>query len=108
VEVPAALWRKHRLGELSLANTAVLVEAFERDFSGDADEEPAFAVVAVGGGILDLAARSIARHPLRAYDAVQLATAVAARAADPELRAFACFDQRLAAAARAEGFELVV
>jgi hypothetical protein len=63
--------------------------------------------VAVTGSILDEAARSVGRHPLRAFDAVQLASALAARAADPELTAFACFDDALADAARAEGFTLL-
>lgn len=103
VEVPGAVWRKHRLGELDADDAAVLVEEFEWDWS-----RAAFAVVAVTGEVLEQAARSTARHPLRAYDAVQLASATVARSADPDLVEFACFDAALLAAARAEGFRPVV
>jgi len=102
VEIPAAIWRKHRIGELSAENAGVLVELFESDWFGGA-----FAVVAVTGDVLEAAARSLARHPLRAYDSVQLAAAMLARSADPDLARFACFDATLATAARAEGFRPV-
>jgi uncharacterized protein len=105
--VPAALWRKHRLGELSLEDASVLVESFEWELFGGAEQPPAFAVVAATAEILDLAARTVARHPLRAYDAVQLASALAARSADPSLSGFACFDESLTAAARAEAFSVI-
>ena len=108
VEVPAALWRKHRLGELPLEHASVLVASFEWDYFGGTAAEPVFAVVGATGEILDEAARSLAQHPLRAYDAVQLASALAARAADPELTTFVCFDEMLAAAARAEGFRVAI
>jgi predicted nucleic acid-binding protein len=107
VEVPAAIWRKHRLGELSADEAAVLVEEFEWDWFDRPEGEIQFAVVAVSGAILDEAALSTARQPLRAYDAVQLASALAARGADPGLVTFACFDETLADAARAEGFTLL-
>jgi len=104
--VPGALWRKHRLGELSREDAAVLVEEFEWDWFGEPEGELGFAVLDVTDGILDEAARSVARHPLRAFDAVQLASALAAREADSSLTEFACFDDALADAARAEGFTL--
>ena len=107
VELPAALWRKHRLGELPLEDASVLVASCEWDYFGGTAAQPVFAVVGATGEILDEAARSLAQHPLRAYDAVQLASALAARAADPELTTFVCFDEMLAAAARAEGFRVV-
>lgn len=45
-------------------------------------------------------------HPLRAHDAVQLASALAVRAADSEVVGFACFDAGLRGAAAAEGLVL--
>lgn len=102
VEVPAALWRKHRIGELSEVDAAVLAEGFEWDWL----DSGRFVVVAVTDEILESAARVLARHPLRAYGAVQLATALVARAADLDLDSFACFDEHLAAAARIEGFRV--
>lgn len=107
VEVPAALWRKHRLGELSAADAAVLVQEFEWDWFGEPTKEVAFAVLDVAEEILDEAGRSVARHPLRAFDAVQLASAIVARTQDASLTEFACFDERLADAARAEGFAVL-
>jgi hypothetical protein len=107
VEVPAALWRKHRLGELSAEDTAVLVEDFEWDWFGESDGELSFAVLGITQHVLEEAARSVARHPLRAFDAVQLASALVARAADSSLTSFACFDEVLAVAARAEGFTVL-
>ncbi len=104
--MPTAVWRKHRLGELSSEDAAVLVEEFEWDWFGEADAEVRFAVVDVTDDVLELAARSAARHSLRAFDAVQLASAVAARAASSDVTEFACFDASLANAARAEGFTL--
>lgn len=107
VEVPAALWRKHRLGELSAADTNVLVSAFEADYFGT-DQQPArFFVVGVTAHILDLAARMVAVHGLRAYDATQLASARAAADAVPDGIAFLAFDKALRAAAAAEGLELL-
>jgi predicted nucleic acid-binding protein len=41
---------------------------------------------------------------LRAYDAVQLATALAVRAADPGVKEFVAFDRGLCEAAGVEGF----
>lgn len=80
----------------------MLAEAFEWDWV----DSGRFVVVAVTDEILETAARALARYPLRAYDAVQLATALVARAADPDLDSFACFDEDLAAAARIEGFRV--
>ena len=57
--------------------------------------------------ILDRAADTAAAHGLRAYDAVQLASAIVARTADPDLTSFACFDDRLSDAARIEGFTTI-
>ena len=107
VEVPAALWGKSRTGELSAADAAVLVSAFEFDFHGDKVEESIFAVVAVDEAIVVSAARHAARHGLRAYDAVQLASAVAARDADPSVDTFAVFDKKLRDAAAVEGFAVL-
>jgi hypothetical protein len=57
--------------------------------------------------LLAAAASLLPRHGLRAYDAVQLASAFAAREADPLCSVFACFDRALNEAAEANGFGLV-
>jgi hypothetical protein len=107
VEVPAALWRKHRLGELDSADARLLVAAFEIDYFGAGGEPPRFAAVGLPGEILDQGARLVAVHGLRGYEAISLSSALAVRTADPSCQAVACFDRRLRDAAAAEGFELV-
>jgi uncharacterized protein len=103
VEVPAAIWRKSRIGELSTTDAAVLAAEFEADYFGTDHEEPRFVIVAVTSTILDVAARLVATHGLRAYDAVQLASATAANDAAGEPLYFGAFDKALSAAAAAEG-----
>ncbi|MBA3411457.1 MAG: type II toxin-antitoxin system VapC family toxin [Geodermatophilaceae bacterium] len=107
VEVPAAIWRKTRAGQLGAASATVLVADFEADFFGTDDEPPRFASVALGVALLDDAAALSATRGLRAYDAIQLAAARGAAAADPTCRTFAAFDRSLRAAAAAEGFALI-
>lgn len=107
VEVPAAIWRKTRTGELPAASARVLVTAFEADFFGADHGPPLFASINLGAGLLDDAALVSATRGLRAYDAVQLAAARVAAAADPTCRTFAAFDHRLRTAAAAEGFVLI-
>jgi len=107
VEVPAALWRKQRLGELSADDARLLAADFEADYFGADSEPPRFAPVATTAGILDEAARLCASHGLRAYDAVQLSSALAARRADDSCTSFAAFDRSLRRAAATEGFDLV-
>jgi predicted nucleic acid-binding protein len=105
--VPAALWRKTRTGEIEDATAGILVNAFESDFHGDSDSNPRFTVVSLTEAVLVAAALEAARHALRAYDAVQLASALAVRALDPRCSQFACFDLDLRRAASRAGFLLV-
>jgi hypothetical protein len=106
VEVPAALWRKNRIGELSTSDTAVLVEAFEADYFGTESEEPRFIVMAVTEAVLDHAAQLVGRYGLRAYDGVQLASACQTKEAFGEPVVFLGFDKALGAAAAAEGLRV--
>jgi predicted nucleic acid-binding protein len=107
VEVPSAIWRKQRLGELDAGAAGVLTSAFEADWSGTEEEPPRFSAVTATVAVLEGAARLCAVHGLRAYDAVQLASALAARDAVPECRTFTAFDRHLRGAAAVEGFSLV-
>jgi hypothetical protein len=43
-EVPSALWRKARTGELEDAAASILVSAFELDFHGNPDTDPRFTI----------------------------------------------------------------
>lgn len=107
VEVPAALWRKQRMGELSANDARLLTADFEADYYGTGSEPPRFAAVLATGSVLDEAARLCASHGLRAYDAVQLSSALAVRRIDESCTTFAAFDHSLRTAAATEGFGLL-
>jgi predicted nucleic acid-binding protein len=95
------------MGELSASDARLLTTDFEADYFGTDSEQPRFAAVAATGKLLDEAARLCASHGLRAYDAVQLSSALAVRRVDESCTAFAAFDRSLRTAAASEGFELV-
>ncbi|MGH8276087.1 MAG: type II toxin-antitoxin system VapC family toxin, partial [Steroidobacteraceae bacterium] len=107
VEVPAALWRKQRMGELSTAAAAVLVAQFEADWFGTVQDPRRFEIVRMTALVVEDAAHLTGVHRLRAYDAVQLATARAVRTADPDTTWFVAFDRTLRDAAAADGFTTV-
>lgn len=107
VEVPAALWRKQRMGELTVDEAATLVMQFEADWFGTDDEPGRFVIADLTAAVLEDAARLTGVHGLRAYDAVQLATAVVVRAVEPSCTELAGFDGALRNAAAVEGFTLV-
>jgi predicted nucleic acid-binding protein len=107
VEVPAAIWRKSRIGELDSPDAALLVSEFEADCGGNLEDLPRFLVVAIVDDVVSDAAQLTATRALRAYDAVQLATARAARTADPSCSSLACFDHDLREAAARDGFGLI-
>lgn len=107
VEVASALWRKTRTGELSDDDVALLVADFEADYHGSEREPRRFEVITTTAPLLEDAALLCARHGLRAYDAVQLATALAAVAAGGRALAMAAFDRQLRSAAVREGLAVV-
>lgn len=101
VEMTSALTRRLREGVLTTAEHAQLQNAFRSDCLDE--YEIAIAV----GNIIDQANRLLEAYPLRAYDAVHLATAVVAnqRLVDNDLAPliFLSSDDRLNDAASAEG-----
>ena len=104
VEVPSAIWRKHRAGELSAEDASLLVSAFSYDIRGSSYAPPRFATVELSSGVLDRAAELLPRHDLRASDAVQLACAIVARESLEFCDTFVAFDRRLRLAAMSSGF----
>lgn len=108
VEVPAALWRKHRAGELAAEDARAIEAAFAADVVGVQLPYPRFQLVEPTPAVVGLAARSVSRHPLRACDAVQLASAMALRDVAGDRVAFAALDRQLRDAANAEGFDLLI
>lgn len=104
VEVPSALWRKERDGEITLETVSRLIPEFEVDMQGTPDQPPRLNVVPLGVPIADRAARLCATDRLRAYDAIQLATFLTLAGT---VERFACFDSALRDAAARRGIPLV-
>jgi predicted nucleic acid-binding protein len=100
VECRSAVHRRRREGRLS---TAFVTGALGRlaEIVEDAD------VVEPTAGLRDRAGALLATHPLRASDALQLAAALAWCDDNARGRAFVCLDERLADAARREGFDVL-
>jgi predicted nucleic acid-binding protein len=96
VEISAALHAATRLGRV--ADGPSVVAAFRGHW-------PAYVVVEVDRQLAESAADLAGRHALRAYDAVQLAAALAASGGVPSTVRFATFDGALARAAAAEGLQ---
>jgi len=101
-EVLAAMWGKTLRGELSEPHASVLDRAFVADV-----RRGRFEVLPVAQDVLARSLECVRRHRLRAADAVQLASALLAREADPEISTMAVFDEHLRGAASAEGFTLL-
>lgn len=105
VEVPAALWRKCRLSEIPASAAQSLCRRFFADVSASSPSRSAVLIKA-GDEVLSSAINLVARHPLRAYDAVQLASALLASHLMGSC-SFGCFDRRLSTAAAMEGLPLL-
>jgi predicted nucleic acid-binding protein len=101
VEMTSALTRRLREGVLTTAEHAQLQNAFRSDCLNE------YEIAVAVGNIIDQANRLLEAYPLRAYDAVHLATAVVAnqRLVDNNLPPliFLSSDDRLNDAASAEG-----
>ncbi|MGH9270350.1 MAG: type II toxin-antitoxin system VapC family toxin, partial [Ilumatobacteraceae bacterium] len=106
VEIPSALWRKHRRGEVDGDDLRELIARFEADWDGDRASEPAFTPISVSPVLLGSATRQVGRHGLRALDGIQLATALLAAQHLGSVQ-FACFDDQLRLAAQREGLTLI-
>lgn len=80
----------------------MLARAFEADRFGDGGPS-CFMMITASDDIFDRAARLTGSHGLRAYDAVQLSSALALASADPRNGTFVAFDRALRTAAATEG-----
>ena len=101
VECASAISRLEREGAL---DETAAIEAFDRlrRLSG------AWHEVEPGDPVREAAVRFLRVHPLRAADALQLAAAFIAAERRPPSLEVVTLDDRLAAAARKEGFVLMV
>ncbi len=100
IECASALARLERDGALDEAGAT---GAFERL----CDLATAWHEIDASDTVRDTAVRLLRVHPLRAADAAQLAAAVVASEQRPASLEFVTLDQRLAAAARKEGFRVL-
>ena len=101
VEVLSALARRQREGSLTPGDVAQAVQAFRYDL------DMQYQVTELDPALAGAAGELVTKHPLRAYDAVQLASALRvqlglAQAQAPALT-FLTADDRLIAVAQAEG-----
>jgi predicted nucleic acid-binding protein len=96
VEVASALARRCREGAFSQAERDRALAALEEDFS-------ALSVVELSLPVAGEARALLVRHPLRAGDAIQLASALLLRRELGDTVVFAAYDDRLKSAAKAEG-----
>ena len=101
VEIVSAIERRHRESELDASErTAALDGCVELSEKWEAITELE--------GVHDGAVRLLARHALRAGDAIQLAAAGVAAAGAPSTLLFVTLDVRIRNAAAREGFPVLV
>lgn len=98
VEFVSLLARRHREGTVSLAD----FNRLRNDFLFHASRQ--YRVMALTPNLLAEARQLIAKHPLRALDAIQLASALASAKAIGIPPIFVSADQKLLTIAAAEGF----
>jgi hypothetical protein len=99
IEVASALARRTRDGALSEAERDKALAALDEDMT-------AFVVVELTDDIVTRAQALLRRHPLRAGDAIQLASCVHLRDQLADDVSLVAFDDRLVAAARKERVRL--
>ena len=100
LESRSAVRRREREGDISDADADRILKQIEEDASSILLQPSTSAV-------MEEAARLIDRHPLRTYDALQLAGCLVARRGAAEPLTFVCADARLCKAASAEGLTVL-
>ncbi|MGH8746143.1 MAG: type II toxin-antitoxin system VapC family toxin [Burkholderiales bacterium] len=100
VECASALGRLERGGKLDLAAASVSLARLNALREAWHEVQP-------GERVRELAMRLLRVHELRAADALQLGAALQACDNRPGALDFVCFDTRLVAAARREGFNVI-
>jgi hypothetical protein len=100
VEIASALVRRAREGAFSVEERDRALASLEHDFA-------ALIVVEFSSNIAAEARALLLRHPLRASDAVQLASCIYLKRELGEPLPLVAFDDRLTAAARAEGLRVM-
>ena len=96
VEARAGIARKYRGGELSQEEHVQVIKDLKQDWDN-------YFIVEVSESMAKLGGELTSRHPLRGFDAIHLASALLLRNRTRLEVSFSCFDERLRAAAEAEG-----
>lgn len=99
VECASAVARRRRDGPFSAADERMALTILERLATS-------WSTVAPTEAVRERARRLVRIHPLRAADALQLGAALAWAEDTPRERGFITLDERLAEAARLEGFSV--
>lgn len=97
IEARSAIRRREREGDIPRPEADRILRRIDNDAASF------FEVLPSGAAVRAEAARLLDRHPLRAYDAMQLAGCRIASRGAPGPWKFACADKRLCAAAGREG-----
>jgi len=98
-EARSGLARAHDVGRLTVDGYREALEAFE-------DRWTAAVVVEPSGSLVRWAGDLAAKHLIRGFDAIHLASALAFQDSIGELVTFSAWDDRLLGAARAEGLAI--
>jgi predicted nucleic acid-binding protein len=100
VEVSSGIIRRAREGAFTTPQRDRMLTALQRDV-------PAIAIVEMTPEITTHARTLLLRHPLRASDAIQLASCLYLQRQLAQPIPFVAFDRRLVLAARAEGLTVI-
>ena len=101
VEFHAAIWRRHRIRELDDEEAELAIELFNGRLETDLLRCP------VDDRTLNRASELTSRHPLRGYDATQLAACLVLETRLGESPTFVCADRDLLTAAEEEGLPVL-
>lgn len=105
VEVLSALTRLHRAGRLATDSLQEEVAALHFHFDNE------YRILELNRTLVTLAGELVQKHALRAYDAMQLASAMQLQQRSTSLQAarlnFVAADNQLLAAAKAEGLQTI-
>ena len=101
VEARSAIRRREREDDIPGSDASLILKQIEED------RVSLFLIQPSGSEVIEEAARLLDRHPLKAYDAIQLAGCLAARYGVPPPVTFVCADARLCDAARLEGLSVL-
>ncbi len=101
VEVLSAFSRLKREGKTDPGDILTAIRIFQYDW------ETLYRIVEIDLNVIEKAGQLVQKHPLRAYDSIQLASALGLHLffsqADPKIFTFVSADNRLINAARDEG-----